>query len=107
MGCTPRGIYYDLSNSPYIKNISPENNFQFVFSSQFNLDRFNSQSKDFLNIEIPTLAYKLGFAVNEVYASKILLMKLYCKIEKRGFLIKHNGEAIKSPDEIILKLIIS
>lgn len=107
---TRRGIAYDLKSSPHRYNVIygegrsfPENmsgkNITFVFSSKLYKDKFIKQYKSNRKKINESLSNRFGFSVEfDILAD----LKLYCSIEKRGFLIYQNGEAFECLGSIIL-----
>lgn len=85
MFLTRNGVEYDLKKSPYIINID---GLEFRFSSAYNMNKFIARKE-----ENPYYSYiEKFFNKNGIYAkpTKLSLMFLYAKIEKRGFYIKEN-----------------
>ena len=107
---TRGGIAYDFVNSPYRYNVIYEdgknfpenitgNNITFVFSSKLYRGKFIKEYKSNRKKINNSLSNRFGFSVEfNILAD----LKLYCSIEKRGFLIYQNGEAFECLNSIIL-----
>ena len=88
MEVTRNGVYYNLDKSPYVENV---NGIEFYFSSKFNQERFTNNFTD----EIIDLTKSLSDRFNlDFDASNVGLIRAYRNVEKRGFLIKVQGEKI-------------
>lgn len=99
---TRGGVAYNLAESPYRFNVdysSRSTSITFVFSSDFyrkNFIRKMAGNRKKINA---SLSNRFGFSIeNHVLCD----MKLYCSIEKRGFLIYQNGERFECPKSIKL-----
>lgn len=78
-----RGIYYDLSISPYVFDNGV---YQLVFSSKYNFNRFREYKKT----PIPITAFHApikGITGIKVDISALLDINEYVHIEKRGFMV--------------------
>lgn len=87
-----RGVYYDLSESTYkwkYKNIT------FYFSSNFYLTKFITLHFDY--VDYINKKMKLEFGVRVDY-SILALIKLYQRIEKRGFRVLVDNKEIQDYD---------
>ena len=71
-------IYWNLEESPYKLSL---NNFKFIFSSRFYLNKFNNEFKSYILNEKMRLKnrYRINFICDDM-----LLIRLYKHIEKRG-----------------------
>lgn len=78
---TRRGIYYDLSQSPYQFR---SNSVTYHFSSSLNLKRFADRLEGRRTTIMTYLTKLFGF---EIKADHLAEVHLYLKVEKRGFLI--------------------
>lgn len=90
---TRGGVAYDLSVSPYtqkvVYNIETNEEITYHFSSQYYKDNFNErlyENRDSIN---GSLTKRFGINIKN---DKLCDIKLYTKIEKRGFLLKNNRE---------------
>lgn len=92
-----RGIYYNLDDSDY-KLILKENNLTFYFSSEFYKNKFLDIYKNYLLSENLKLGVKYECKID---ANNMLLLKLYQKIETRGFKVVYKNKEI---DEIKFKI---
>lgn len=95
---TRNGIEYDLPKSPYIFNYDDgENNENFYFSSQYNLERYKDRYKNYVHNERTKFLSKYKISplspFNELYRNLILgfMIAFYLKIEKRGVYITWNN----------------
>lgn len=92
---TRNGICYDLKESPYYINLR---DYTMYFSSKFNRDRFlrdEKKERDRLN---ESMSKRFGFDVN---MDNIAFIRLYTKIEKRGFYIKtKNGSEVTCQESL-------
>lgn len=78
-----RGIYYDLSISPYVYDTGV---YQFVFSSKYNYNRFVLYKKT----PIPITSFHApvkGITGMKVDITAMLDINEYVRIEKRGFMV--------------------
>ena len=87
---TRGGVAYDLSVSPYTQEITyKDGDLVFHFSSQYYKDNFLDRlgsNRESIN---DSLSKRFGFTISN---NKLCDIKLYSKIEKRGFLIKNSKE---------------
>lgn len=81
-------IYNDLHESDYIFEYDK---IKFVFSSKFYLENFKKRYQDYLKSETDKLYAKYK---TSIFADYLILYELYCKIEKRGFLMYYKGKEI-------------
>lgn len=65
---------------------------EFVFSSQFYLDKFKNEYSEYLKKESDKLYAKYK---TSIFADYLILYELYQKIEKRGFLIYYENNELK------------
>lgn len=95
---TRGGVAYNLSESPFFTEITySEMTLKFVFSSNLYLNNFLKRLSDNREAISKSLSNRFGFEIfNDVLAD----IKLYSSIEKRGFLIYHNGKVIECLGEI-------
>jgi len=97
---TRGGVAYDLSVSPYTQEITyKDEELVFHFSSQYYKDNFLDRlgaNRDAIN---ESLTKRFGFSIIN---NKLCDIKLYQKIEKRGFLIKNSREEFKCLNTIKL-----
>lgn len=83
-------IYYDLSTSPYKLT---KDDFEFVFSSEVNLRKFKDQYEDYIFSQ--TMKLKNAYSFLNIDFDLFLIVSLYKRIEKRGFILKFNGIDLK------------
>lgn len=97
---TRYGIAYNLPDSPYRYNVEyGSHSITFVFSSQLYMRNFIKKLQSNRKTINLSLSNRFGFSIeNNVLCD----MKLYCSIEKRGFLIYQNGERFECPRSIKL-----
>lgn len=74
-------VYYNFSNTPYYYEY---NRYTFYFSSEFNRDRFAERVESYVADQKLKLQSKYHCSV---YATSVIMLDLYRKIEKRGFRI--------------------
>lgn len=79
---TVNGIYYDINDSDYIYEYK---NYRFYFTSEVYKRKFIERLNDEINIE--TLKFYEKYKIN-VEIEDLIIIKLYQKIEKRGFKIE-------------------
>lgn len=85
-----RGIYYNLSDSEY-KITLKDNDLTFYFSSEFYKNKFSENFVNYLISENMKLNVKYECKID---ASNMLLLKLYQKIETRGFRVVYKNKEI-------------
>lgn len=94
-------VIYDIEKSEFSLKV---NNLKFYFSSVFNLRRFQSNYKSF--VEEETLKLQSKYHVN-IDIFNYLLVVFYKKIEKRGFKVLAyypNGAIIELKEDNIFKM---
>lgn len=94
-----RGVYYDLSESTYTFDFK---DMTFYFSSQAYLNKFINRHKDFIVME--SLKQDIYFNATGDY-DRILLLKLYRQIEKRGFRVCYKNRYLKIPYNLVCEVI--
>lgn len=106
---TRSNVAHDLNISPHKLGIvyNDSDHVEFVFSSELYKEKFREKMQ--LNRETinQSLTNRFGFSI---IADKLADFRLYTTIEKRGFLIYHNGVKAECLNDITLdgqKLIIS
>ena len=93
-------IAYDLTNSPYKKNIDYGNSvITYHFSSELYMNKFESRRDDHRKTIEGSLYNRFGFHIK---SALIADLRMYSAIEKRGYLISVNGEYIKCQNNITL-----
>ena len=90
-----RGIYYDLEESDYKTNID---NFTFVFSSLFYLTLFKTNLEEYIKYENNRINNKIK---KDIDLKEVILLDLYKKIEKRGFLVYYKDKLLKDYSFIV------
>ena len=97
---TKRGIAYNLEKSPYEVEIEyQDETIKYKFSSLYYVNMFNDKLESNRNEINRSLSNRFGFTIQN---DKISDLRLYSKVEKRGFLIETSKEVIKCLD--IIKL---
>lgn len=84
-----RGIYHDLTESEYQLKYKE---FNFVFSSLFYLNKFNKLKDIYVKNEYDKIKSKYVKIEN---FEKVILIQLYKKIEKRGFLVYYDNNKLE------------
>lgn len=88
---TRGGVYYNLSESPYMIT---GRDITLIFSSEYNKSRFKTQWPEYLHDEKIRLIRSMGIGAT-VDCFDYLYIKFYTKIERRGFLIIVNERTIE------------
>lgn len=100
MSLTRSNIAYDLKASPHETNITyPDGVITYIFSSDLYRQKFTEKLRDNRNKINESLSNRFGFTIVN---DKLCDLKLYCTIEKRGFLIYQNQRGIECLNNIIL-----
>nr|DAI89899.1 MAG TPA: hypothetical protein [Caudoviricetes sp.] len=97
---TRNGIVYDLKLSPYYITIDEVT---FYFSSKNHLEKFTEKLTENREVINYSLSKRFGVNINFKILNDIVL---YSKVETRGFLIKHKGEAYSCKKHIVLNGVI-
>nr|DAT87873.1 MAG TPA: late genes activator [Caudoviricetes sp.] len=92
---TRRGIYYDLNDTTYIFKVE---GLTFYFSSEFYKTKFFKTYKNYVKTENLKLSVNYNCNIN---ATIMLLLKLYQKIETRGFKVEYEGKHIEEINLIV------
>lgn len=94
-----RGVYFDIQYSHFRSTVG---DFEFYFTSEFNMNKFNS----LVDKEIE----EFNRRVNSMYRNnhnldfqELGLIRLYKRIEKRGFLLFYKGNKVDCPENIVFK----
>ena len=97
---TRSNVAHDLNISPHKLTIEYYvDNITFVFSSEYNRNRFCAKLAENRNQINDSLSNRFGFEFqNDVLCD----VKLYSQVEKRGFLILVDGEKIQCLTEVKL-----
>lgn len=98
---TRSGVAYDLRTSPHQETVKYSNGefITYVFSSRLYREKFNSKQLRYRSQVAESLTRRFGFLI---YMDLLADIKLYSLTEKRGFLVKVNGEEIWQESDIIL-----
>lgn len=90
---TRSNVAHDLNISPHKLTIEYYvDSITFVFSSEYNRNRFCAKLVENRNYHNDSLSKRYGFEIqNDVLCD----VKLYSQVEKRGFLILVDGEKIE------------
>lgn len=91
-----RGVYYDLSESTYRYKYK---NFIFYFSSNFYLGKFETLQYDYIKYINNKMRLEFGIKVD---FTTLALIKLYQRIEKRGFRVLVDNKELTDFDIKIL-----
>lgn len=94
-----RGIYYNLDESTYIFEYK---DMKFYFSSKTYLTKFIAKHLDFIALE--SVKMDIYFNCTGTY-DRILLLKLYRKIEKRGFRVIYKNRYLQIPYNLVCEVI--
>lgn len=91
---TRGGVCYDLVKTPFesTQTYTNQGEMVFKFSSEYNLNNFNNKFKE--NREKINTSLSKRFNLN-INCDLLADLKLYEKIEKRGFLIVGESESIE------------
>lgn len=91
---TRGGVCYDLVKTPFesTQRYTNQGEMVFKFSSEYNLNNFNNKFKE--NREKINTSLSKRFNLN-INCDLLADIKLYEKIEKRGFLIVGESESIE------------
>ena len=99
---TKSGVCYDMDNTPYVVNQYYRVSDQLIsyhLSSVYNQNNFIRRMNEHREKIKDSLTKRFGYeAQNNVIAD----LQLYQMIEKRGFLIKLDGETIRCLDDLKL-----
>lgn len=98
---TRGGVAYNLEDSPYGTTIDYVGaQITYSFSSDLHRRMFSEKLEKNRNDINTSLSNRFGFSItNDILCD----VKLYSAVENRGFLIIANGEAMNSPDEVLLE----
>lgn len=90
---TRSGVAYNLFNSPHKVKISYSNeDIIYTFSSKLHLNKFIDKLENNRKYYNCSLSHRFGI---EVENNKLCDIKLYAKIENRGFLIDNKKEVFE------------
>lgn len=100
MKLTRNGIAYDLTKSPYVLPFHyGHDDIVYVFSSELYKEKFFEKYTENRENISNSLSNRFGLHVeNDILCDLVM----YSKIEKRGFLIIHNGVNIECLNDITL-----
>lgn len=98
---TRNGVAYDFKASPYKHKVTynTDDSLEFIFSSNLNMTKFIDKMEKNRKEINESLSKRFGF---NIFNDKLSDIKLYVKIEKRGFLINKDKESIEWLSNIIL-----
>lgn len=100
MSLSRSGIAYDLTKSPYKVILSyPNDSITYTFSSKLYENIFMNKLEENRKTINDSLSKRFGFRVEN---NKLCDLKLYDKVEKRGYLIEVESEIITCPEEVKL-----
>ena len=91
-------IHYNLKDSEFKYKV---NDFEFVFSSELYKNKFISTYEDFTNYQELKLQAKYNILI---FAEDMLLISLYKKIEKRGFLVYYKNIELNNDISFTIQL---
>ena len=89
---TKNGIEFNLYKSNYKLN---KGLVTFCFSSKLYLEKFKNNVDEYIENEQRKMKAKYKVNTNLYY---FFMIAIYCKIEKRGFLMKYKDKLISSPN---------
>ena len=97
---TKSNVAYDLTISPHIHEVKyNDSSIQFNFSSDFYKTNFLKRLEDNREKINNSISKRFGMKIN---LDMVADLKLYSSIEKRGFLIYHNGVAVEWLEKVEL-----
>lgn len=98
---TRSNVAHDLNISPHKQVVAYRDlsQVEFVFSSEFYKGKFMDKLYEHRDTINQSLSNRFGFSIK---ADKLADIKLYTTIEKRGFLIYHNGVKTECLSDITL-----
>lgn len=98
---TRSNVAHDLNISPHSHKVaySEFSEIEFVFSSELYKEKFKEKQEENRDRINQSLSNRFGFTIVN---DKLADIKLYITIEKRGFLIYHNGVKIECLNSITL-----
>jgi YHS domain-containing protein len=94
-----RGVYYDITHSHFkceVKDLT------FYFTSEYNLSRFEDRYLDEIHLFRKKIE-SIYWNNHSLHFDELALIRLYQRIEKRGFLIYYKGKRIECPQDIVFK----
>lgn len=96
-----RGICYNLLESPYRLDVPYDNGniITYVFSARRYKDKFYNEFLDHREMIAESLSKRFGINIKNDVLSDV---RLYKKIEKRGFLLERNEDKWLCQEDIIL-----
>lgn len=94
-----RGVYFDIKHSHFTCEVGE---FVFYFTSEFNWSRFKDKYEQEL-IDFKKRVETIYWGNHTLFFDELALIRLYMKLEKRGFLVSYKGELIDCPDNIAFK----
>lgn len=97
-----RGVYFDINYSHFKCDVK---DLTFVFTSEFNLSRFEQRFES----EIQDFREKIESIYwnnHNLVFDELALVRLYMRIEKRGFLIYYKGNRFTCPEDIAFKTVL-
>ena len=96
---TARGVFKDIHYSPLKSTVG---DMTFFFTSVYNLSRFEDKYEQEL-VEFKQKVESIYWGNHKLYFDELALIRLYMRIEKRGFLLSYKGEQIDCPENIAFK----
>ena len=100
MALTRSGIAYDLTKSPYKVVLSYSGqSIIYTFSSQLYKDIFLRKLEENREATNALLSKRFGIQVEE---NELCDLKLYAKVEKRGYLIETDSEVMTCREQVKL-----
>jgi hypothetical protein len=94
-----RGVYHDIHHSHFQFSV---NDLTFYFTSEYNLNRFEDRYEKEL-VEFRKRVEQIYWNNHSLAFDELALIRLYQRIEKRGFLLSYKGNKIDCPDRITYK----
>lgn len=92
-------VYYNITESNYEYKYK---DYSFIFSSEYYKKLFMEKLENFIEEEKRKLDYKYNANVE---CKIVLMIELYRKIEKRGFLVKYENKELKIKDYLFAPII--
>lgn len=96
---TARGVYKDIHFSRLTCEVGE---LKFYFTSEYNLSRFEDRYENEL-IEFKKKVETIYWGNHSLQFDELALIRLYLKVEKRGFLIEYKGKKIDCQENITFK----
>lgn len=96
---TARGVYHNIEHSHFQVEVK---DILFYFTSEYNMTRFQERWEREIQ-EFNKKIESIYWNNHDLHFDELALIRLYQKIEKRGFLIVYKGNKVNCPDNISFK----